>query len=172
MFKATHRARKGDIAARQRPLPIDIRTNIEMRAAILALRDLAGMKQRQIADLFDVNSEQVSQMAKRERPIRIRDLTRVAEGVICDACACGNMKAIASIACGECSNARYEKIRAAKIAKLRAWSKKNDKRVPTVTQAASILNIARSYAGEIVMDAFGKDQRIGAQRRSTRYSNV
>ena len=158
------RKRKGIIADRK--TPFDIETNVELRAVAHALNH-AGWDTSQIADFIDVTVDRVRQIIRGKRPHMVRQLSRVVAAGAVDECKCGNLKITESIMCDSCRIVERETITAERCDKLHKWSEKNG-RVPTVAQASMILRLGRSAAGEVLITAFGRDQRLGANRRSVR----
>lgn len=70
--------------------------------------------------------------------------------------------------CAACTQKSHKKITEPRINKIKTWTKKNGY-IPTVSEAARILNLSRSRAGDIIKLAFGADNRPqGPQRRQRR----
>lgn len=157
------RKRKDKISNRKRPF--DIETNVELRAIALSLRH-AGWNTNDIAEFIDVSADRVRQIISGKRPSLVRKLSRATTGAV-DECECGNLKISESVMCESCRIVERETITAERCDKLLKWAEKYDA-IPTVNQAAQILRISRSSAGEVLITAFGRDKRLGANRRSVR----
>lgn len=148
---------------------LDLRTNLEVRAAMLAL-SWAGYSTDEIAGVFGRTSSRVVQTLRKPRPSRQRITTAFVNDKAPAACPCGASVSRETLrrAVRENRDPRCHECAAAAVAERRArledWATARGQ-VPTVREAARILGVSRGYAGDLMLDVFGRDPREGGQRR-------
>lgn len=88
-------------------------------------------------------------------------------------CECGSVKSYYSKACQACmvsvSKQASEDQMEARRQQLRGFARRTGF-VPTNSEAREILGLSRSRAGDIIVDTFGPDPRLGGQRRTMRWA--
>lgn len=148
---------------------LDLRTNHEVRAAILAL-SWAGYSNDELAHVFGRTTSRIVQALRKPRPERQRITTAFVNDEGPAACECGASvsretvrraaRAGRTIRCHDCA------IRGVAEHRARLLDYANDVgHVPSVDDAARVTGLSRGRAGEILQDVFGYDPRIGGQRR-------
>jgi len=150
---------------------LDLRTNMEQRAAVLTLLD-CGVDAAVVAERIGVTTLRVTHIVERERPRRTRMLTKFLneDGRIGSECSgCGNKVRAGrgSRRCGACAYEDVEDARVRDAEVLRDWARGRGY-CPTANEAGEILGKSRSRAGEILVVAFGPDPRRGHERHGRR----
>lgn len=150
---------------------LDLRTNVEVRAAYLMLRR-SGMSQMEASMSLGRVPSWGSQIDAKPRPTIIRSTTAWINAEL-QTCACGrkqskngcNLRRGADqdgkYVCPDCRIVDHAERRLILIAEARSSGF-----VPTVRDAMRLLNTGRSVAAEELEQAFGPDPRSGSHRRS------
>lgn len=132
----------------------------------------AGMTRGEIAARYDLSYQMVGIWARRPTPPLPRPLdgerTRLKRQpntpcVDCRTAIAYTTTRAGGKRCQPCEHAQLEHQRAAHIRYLRAIATKHGQ-VPTVNEAAGLLGMSRSRAGDFVLLAFGPDLENGEQR--------
>lgn len=151
-----------------RRIPVDERQG--MRRKVHDLR-AEGLSTLDIARKLNTAHANVFYHLRREPDATMRNTTRSDAGTSANRCTdCGTILASGSVAgrrCRPCRQSALDEERDARIEALRNHASAIG-RVPTVTEAAVVLGIGRSRAGDLVRLAFGADDRRGAKRRAPR----
>lgn len=131
----------------------------------------AGMTRGEIAARHDLSYQMVVRWATMSTPPQARPLgMHAADSPTARRnypCAeCGASIRPPATRCQRCEHARASSGRQPRIDALRAWAEASG-HVPTVDEAARIVGMGRSRAGDLVLLAFGPDPRIAARMRST-----
>ena len=155
----------------------DLRTNIEVRAAFLALV-YAGHTQTDAAAMLNRTAGWGFQTIRKPRPVRVRGtsawLERAGESLRCECGAApsrGTEQQMVSrgvfhrteFRCPDC----VAKLSAERERSLVAIAERTGF-VPTVSEAQEATGLSRSQAGALLMAVFGPDPRDGAQRQGMR----
>jgi hypothetical protein len=128
------------------------------------LRD--GLTKLEIAARAGISYQMVGIYSRQDRPAGIvRRINAHHEGPTL--CSCGRAKSWPDMAlCQRCEDRRRaaEANVPARVEVLRSWATRNG-RTPTAAEARGLLGVSRSRAGDMLIEAFGRDHRAGCQRR-------
>lgn len=135
------------------------------------LRD-EGYRTTEIARMLDIAVGAVSYHIGPRAEGRRRTKRRSDAGTTQFRCPdCGTIRCPAGQLCGPCRRRRVEVssevLRRERVRRLHARAAETGF-VPTVREAADVLGVGRSVAGDAVLLAFGEDERKGSDRRARR----
>ncbi len=144
-----------------------IETNVQAWHAVHeGFRD--GLTRMEISGRTGISYQMIGVYRRRLHPASIvRRINRNHGGA--EYCACGAPRSNSMNRAGRCQRCEHRRARReagidGHIEMLRSWALRHG-RVPTINESAELLSLSRGRAGDIVVEAFGLDERAGAQRR-------